>query len=242
MKDTAFEPILEWGSLLFLPVQHVKIKGIQKGANDLMSSSTMPAFTSTLSQTDQETLLRFLNESGALLTGHFRLASGLHSPNYLQCALLLMDPARAEWCGQRLAVMVSHLGAKWVLSPALGGVVIGQELARWLGVLHMFAERKQGEMSIRRGFIVPEGEPFVAVEDVITTGGSVLEAANLARDAGGRLVGICSILNRTGKERPFGEEVPFSSLLSVHFHTYKEEDCALCKAGVPLDTPGTKRG
>ena len=205
-----------------------------------MSSTSELVFTSALSVTEQKTLLRFLQESQALLTGHFRLASGLHSPNYLQCALLLMDPQRAEWCGQRLAEMVSHLGSKWVLSPALGGVVIGQELARFLKVSHIFAERKQGEMTIRRGFIVPRGESFVAVEDVITTGGSVLEAANLARNAGGKLVGICSILNRTGKDRPFGEAVPYSCLISVHFPTYAEEECPLCKAGVPLDTPGTK--
>ncbi len=199
-------------------------------------------YTSTLSASNQATLLRYLEESQALLSGHFRLASGLHSPNYLQCALLLMDPERAEWCGQKLAGMVAHLGAKWVLSPALGGVVIGQELARSLKVPHIFAERKQGEMTIRRGFVVPEGEPFVAVEDVITTGGSVLEAARLAQDAGGKLAGICSILNRTGKEKPFGEEIPYSGLLAVHFPTYTEDECPLCKAGVPIDTPGTKRG
>jgi orotate phosphoribosyltransferase len=207
-----------------------------------MSSSDKPIFASPLSQSDQETLLRFLGESNALLSGHFRLASGLHSPNYLQCALLLMDPVRAEWCGRKLAEMVSQLKPKWVLSPALGGVVIGQELARSLRIPHLFAERKQGEMTIRRGFVVPEGEPFVAVEDVITTGGSVLEAANLARNAGGRLVGICSILNRTGKDTPFGEGIPYSSLLSVHFPTYTEEECPFCKAGTPIDAPGTKRG
>lgn len=207
-----------------------------------MSSQEAPIFTSSLTSPDMETLLRYLKESRALLSGHFRLASGLHSPNYLQCALLLMDPFRAEWCGRKLAAMVSGLGARWVLSPALGGVVIGQELARSLGVPHIFAERKQGEMTIRRGFIVPEGEPFVAVEDVITTGGSVLEAANLAQAAGGRLVGICSILNRSGKVKPFGEEIPYSSLLSVAFPTYTEEDCPLCKAGLVIDAPGTKRG
>jgi len=95
-----------------------------------MSSTDTPVYTSTLSKSDQETLLQFLRDSCALLTGHFRLASGLHSPNYLQCALLLMDPLRAEWCGQRLAEMAAQWGAKWVLSPALGGVEIGQELAR----------------------------------------------------------------------------------------------------------------
>ena len=241
-NDTPSARILEWGFFTFYHRRNaVESQPEWKGDSYNMHASETSSFTSNLSQPDQQTLLSFLEESRALLSGHFCLASGLHSPNYLQCALLLMDPVRAEWCGNRLASMVSHLGAKWVLSPALGGVIIGHELARSLGVSHLFAERKQGEMTIRRGFAVPRGEPFVAVEDVVTTGGSVLEAATLAKSAGGKLAGICSILNRSGKEEPFGGEVPYCSLLTVQFPTYTEEDCPLCKEGIPIDAPGTKR-
>lgn len=200
-----------------------------------------PHFESTLDPKDLSQLQSFLSTSGALLSGHFKLASGLHSDSYLQCALLLMDPVRAEWCGQQLARLILHLRPEWVLSPALGGMIIGHELARALGTPHIFAERKQGEMSIRRGFHVPEGKSFIAVEDVVTTGGSVMEAARLAVDAGGKLVGICSILNRSGKKSPFGEDIPYFSLLQVHFPTFTEDHCPFCAQGLAIQSPGTKR-
>ncbi len=206
-----------------------------------MSHTEAPRFESVLDAADLGQLQSYLSTSGALLSGHFRLASGLHSDSYLQCALLLMDPVRAEWCGRKVAGLVSHLKPEWVLSPALGGMIIGHELARALGTPHIFAERKQGEMSIRRGFSVPEGKPFIAVEDVVTTGGSVMEAAQLAIAAGGRLAGICSILNRSGRQSPFGEEVPYFSLLEVRFPTFSETDCPFCAQGIPIDAPGTRR-
>jgi orotate phosphoribosyltransferase len=205
-----------------------------------MPTTGQPTLTSPLSEEDRLELLELLETSQALLSGHFRLTSGLHSPNYLQCALLLMDPKRAEWCGMKLGSLVSSLKPSWVLSPALGGLIIGHELARSLGVPHLFAERKQGAMAIRRGFVVPPGESFLAVEDVITTGGSVLEAARLAQASGGKLAGICSILNRTGKENPFGPEIPFFSLLKTDFPTYAEEICPLCAQGIPIDSPGSR--
>ncbi|MCG3197937.1 MAG: Orotate phosphoribosyltransferase [bacterium] len=196
---------------------------------------------SPLRAEEAQTLLGFLQSSEALLSGHFRLTSGLHSPNYLQCARLLMDPVRAEWCGQWLGKLVAEIQARWVLSPALGGLIIGHELARALGVPHLFAERKEGIMSIRRGFRVPPGEPFIAVEDVVTTGGSVQEAARVAQEQGGVLAGVCSIFNRSGKGNPFGEEVPYFSLLRMDFPTYGEAECPLCKSGLAIDTPGSRK-
>lgn len=211
------------------------------GKGGVMSNLESYNWESELSDGDAAVLRGFLQESGALLQGHFVLTSGLHSPFYLQCARLLMDPVRAEWCGKRLAKLVVHLKPAWVLSPALGGLIIGHELARGLGVPHLFAERKDGAMSIRRGFTVPEGQPFLAVEDVVTTGGSVLEAAKVAQEMGGQLVGIAAILNRSGNDQPFREEAPFHSLLKVLFPTYPADQVPPELEALPVYSPGSRR-
>ena len=121
--------------------------------------------------------------SGALLEGHFRLSSGLHSPGYLQCALVLQHPREAEALGAALGALVRSLGAQTVLSPAMGGIVIGQEVGRALGVRAIFAERQDGALTLRRGFALDPGEKVIVVEDVVTTGGSTRETMDVARAA-----------------------------------------------------------
>src|SRR4051812_12157352 len=136
---------------------------------------------------------------GALLEGHFRLTSGLHSPGYLQCALVLQHPQHAETLGRAIAERTRDLRPTIVLSPALGGVVIGQEVARALGVRAIFAERQDSVLTLRRGFIISETDRVLVVEDVLTTGGSTRETMQVARAAGGQVVGAASIVNRAGR-------------------------------------------
>ena len=163
---------------------------------------------------------------GALLEGHFRLTSGLHSPGYLQCALVLQHPAEAEACGAAIADGVRALGADVVLSPALGGIVIGQEVARALGVRAMFAERQDGTLTLRRGFSLSPGEKVLVVEDVVTTGGSTQETIDVARAAGARVVGAAAIIDRSGGQQRI--DVPFHALATVALPTYEEGTCPLC--------------
>jgi orotate phosphoribosyltransferase len=179
-----------------------------------------------------------LRESGALLHAHFRLTSGLHSPDYVQCARLLEHPRSAKAIGAALASRIRELAPARVVSPALGGVIIGYTVAEALGVPFVFTERKDGRMTLRRGFRIERSEPVVIVEDVVTTGKSTTETAAVVREAGGRVVGFASILNRSGRENPF--DAPYASLLSMSLQTYDEANCPLCAAGVPLDSPGSR--
>ena len=182
--------------------------------------------------------LKDFEETGALLTGHFRLSSGLHSDRYLQCARLLMWPKRAEEAGRELGAKLAEFGARAVVSPALGGVVIGHETARALGVPAMFVERKVGAFALRRGFALEAGEPVVVVEDVFTTGKSTREAAAAVEAAGGRVAAVGSIVDRGLPVGAFS--VPSRSLLSLSVPSWTEADCPLCKKGVPIDSPGSR--
>src|SRR3954465_7503276 len=150
---------------------------------------------------------------GALLEGHFRLTSGLHSPGYLQCALVLQHPAEAEACGAAIAEQVRSLDVQTVLSPALGGIVIGQEVARALGVRAIFAERQDGKLALRRGFTLSAGEKVLVVEDVVTTGGRTQETIDVARAAGARVVGAASIIDRSGGRQRI--DVPYHALATI---------------------------
>jgi orotate phosphoribosyltransferase len=179
-----------------------------------------------------------LAETGALLSGHFRLSSGLHSPNYVQCALLLEHPRNARAIGEALAEKVRALGAARIVAPALGGVVIGYTVAEALDLPFVFTERKDGQMTLRRGFRLAQGEPVVIVEDVVTTGKSTRETADVVAQHGGRVVGFASILNRSGRDNPF--DAPYESLLSLGLETSEEAACGLCQSGVPLDAPGSR--
>lgn len=179
-----------------------------------------------------------LAETGALLDGHFRLSSGLHSPNYVQCAKLLEHPRNAAAIGEALAERVRRLEPARIVAPALGGVIIGYTVAAALDIPSIFTERKEGAMTLRRGFSLSPGEKVVIVEDVVTTGKSTRETAAVVRDHGGVVAGFASILNRSGRENPFDE--PYESLQALNLDTFTEAACPLCAAHVPLDSPGSR--
>jgi orotate phosphoribosyltransferase len=185
--------------------------------------------------------LEDMTEAGAYLEGHFRLSSGLHSPRYLQCALYLAEPSRAEAAGRQLAARLKAQAVQVVVSPALGGVIIGHEVARALGVPFLFTERTEGAMALRRGFAIEPGWRALVVEDVVTTGGSTREVMDLVRRQGGVVVGVGSIVNRSGQENPFSP-LPFSALLAVEVPTWPAEACPLCAAGQPVVKPGSRPG
>jgi len=185
----------------------------------------------------RDELLDIYRRSGALLEGHFRLTSGLHSPGYLQCALVLQHPQHAEALGRAIADRVRDLRPTVVLSPALGGVVIGQEVGRALGVRAIFVERQDGALTLRRGFIISETDRVLVVEDVMTTGGSTRETMQVARAAGGQVVGAACIVNR-GKQVDLG--VPYASLVDIDLATYEPDKCPLCAQGLPVVKPGSR--
>lgn len=184
------------------------------------------------------TLLDTLEACGALRRGHFLLSSGLHSPAYVQCALLLESPARAAEAGEGIADRLRELAPDSVLAPALGGVIIGHEVARALEVPFRFAERAGEKLALRRGFELAAGERVVIVEDVVTTGKSTLETAALAESAGAVVVGIGSIIDRSGGRHGFA--VPYQALLPLELPTYREEECPLCRDGSRAIKPGSR--
>ena len=183
-------------------------------------------------------LLALFRRSGALLEGHFRLSSGLHSPGYLQCALVLQHPRDAEAVGAALADQVRALAPTCVLSPALGGIVIGQEVARGLDVRALFAERQDGTLVLRRGFTLSPDDRVLVVEDVVTTAGSTRETMAVAQQHGAQVVGACSIVDRSGGRH--GLELPYTALLRMDLPTYSEGECPLCRQGVPVMKPGSR--
>jgi orotate phosphoribosyltransferase len=185
-----------------------------------------------------ENTIDLFRRVGALLEGHFRLSSGLHSPGYLQCALVLQHPREAETCGAAIADRVRDLQPTIVLSPALGGIVIGQEVARALGVRAIFAERQDGTLTLRRGFSIDPGERVLVVEDVVTTGGSTRETMAVARAAGATVIGAAAIIDRSGGQQDLG--VPFHALATIHLPVYQPEACPLCARGEPVVKPGSR--
>ena len=185
-----------------------------------------------------DSILDTFRRVGALLEGHFRLTSGLHSPGYLQCALVLQHPRDAEACGLAIADRVRGLNVQAVLSPALGGIVIGQEVGRALGVRAIFAERQDGTLILRRGFSLSPGERVLVVEDVVTTGGSTRETIDVARAAGAHVVGAASIIDRSGGQQAL--DVPYHALATVSLPTYQPESCPMCAAGQPVVKPGSR--
>lgn len=183
-------------------------------------------------------VLKLFRESGALLEGHFRLSSGLHSGGYLQCALVLQHPRHAEALGRAVADRVRRLDAETVLSPALGGIVIGQEVGRALGVRAIFAERQDGALRLRRGFTVSAGERVLVVEDVVTTAGSTRETIDVARAFGASVVGAASIIDRAAD--PNRLDVPFEPLVRYPLPMWDAGTCPLCQRGVPIVKPGSR--
>ena len=182
-------------------------------------------------------------ETGAFLRGHFRLTSGLHSPEYLQCALVLQHPRHAEHFGRLLAAefrrLEPALNVSSVVAPALGGLIIGHEVARALGARFLFTERDaSGKMVLRRGFSIGPGETAVVVEDVITTGGSSREVIEILQESGVRVIAAGSIIDRSGGAADLG--VPRVALKTLEVVAYPPDDCPLCRAGSPVVKPGSR--
>jgi orotate phosphoribosyltransferase len=191
----------------------------------------------------QRGVLDLFRSTGAYLSGHFRLTSGLHSPEYLQCALVLQHPEHAEELGRKLADALSELvrseRVDLVASPAIGGLIIGHEVARALGARFIFTERDAAsKMTLRRGFEVTPGETAVVVEDVITTGGSTREVVESLRQRGARVLAAGSIIDRSGGAAEVG--VARAALETLHVVSYMPESCPLCAQGIPVIKPGSR--
>ena len=196
----------------------------------------------------REELLRMFEAAGAIRHGHFELSSGRHSGTYVQCALVLQYPRYAEKLGQGLAARFAHQGIAAVVAPALGGVVIGQEVARALpepkggsgaGVPAIFVERdSSGIMTLRRGFSIKPDQHILVVEDVWTTGGSTEETIHVVQEAGGRVVAAGALIDRSGGNLDFGVET--QALLDLPLDSYEPEDCPLCRDGSIAYKPGSR--
>lgn len=186
----------------------------------------------------QDEVLQLFRRCGALLEGHFTLSSGLHSDRYLQSAVVLQHPAHAASLGTALAARTRALVPTVVLSPALGGIVIGQEVGRALAVRAIFAERQDGALTLRRGFTLDAADRVLIVEDVLTTGGSTRETASVARQAGAQVVGAAAIVDRgAGGDRL---DMPLETLVQLQVPAYPREGCPLCARGVPVVKPGSR--
>lgn len=182
-------------------------------------------------------LYKYLLDTKAILKGHFLLSSGLHSPYYIQCALALKEPKQAAKIGKALFKQWKWDKPDIIVSPALGGIIIGYEVAKNFKVPFIFTERENGIMTLRRGFEIKKGEKVIIVEDVLTTGKSTLEVAEVLKNKKAIILGAMSIINRMGdKELP----IKSLSLLKLELQTYKPEDCPLCARKIPFIKPGSR--
>ena len=188
---------------------------------------------------EPDKVIEEFKETGALLEGHFQLTSGLHSTIYLQCARVLQFPEKAETFGRALAEKFKTDGIQLVASPAIGGIVIGHEVARALGARFVWTEREAGEMTLRRGFTVSPGEKTLVVEDVITTGGSTRETIDALKRAGADVVGAASIIDRSGGS--VGVGVPRVALATLRVLSVEPENCDACKLGDVAVKPGSRK-
>lgn len=187
---------------------------------------------------DPEKVIEEFKKTGALLEGHFQLTSGLHSTVYLQCARVLQFPEKAETFGQAIAEKFADAGIQLVASPAIGGIVIGHEVARALGARFIWTEREGGEMTLRRGFTVSPGEKTLVVEDVITTGGSTRETIEAVKRAGADVIAAASIIDRSGGRVEVG--VPRVALATLKVLSVEPSICDACKMGEPAVKPGSR--
>jgi len=182
-----------------------------------------------------------MKAAGALMEGHFRLSSGLHSDEYCQCAKVAEHPEISEELGRMLADLFRDHGVNVVISPAIGGIVIGYEVGRALGVRAIWAERVDGAMTMKRGFGVSPGERVLIIEDVVTTGGSVREVAEVVKESGAEIVGFGFIMDRS--RQPLDLPGPTKALLEARdMKTYDPDTCPLCADGIPLVKPGSRPG
>lgn len=190
-----------------------------------------------------EQVFRIFKETGALLEGHFQLTSGLHSNQYFQCAKVLQYPGHCEALCGVIAAATRQWDIQVVIAPALGGIVVGQEVGRQLRVRTLFAERKDGAMQLRRGFEIHPGERVLVCEDVVTTGGSVNEVIGIVRQLGGVPVGVACIVDRSGGTVRFPDtREPLTAVLTMQAVTYNPTSCPLCAAGTPAVKPGSRTG
>lgn len=184
-------------------------------------------------------ILKLFTDTGALLRGHFQLRSGLHSDQYFQGALVLQHTLIAARLCQALAEPWRNQGIETVISPAIGGIIVGQEVGRALGVKAIFAEKDEASnLLLRRGFSLSEGERVLVAEDVVTKGGRVQQTIDLVRACGATPVGVATLVDRSQGSVDFG--IPYRALLQLQLPTYSPESCPLCQKGLPIDKPGSK--
>lgn len=188
---------------------------------------------------DQEHVIQTFKDRGALLEGHFVLSSGLHSPIYLQCAIALQSTANAIEFGAAIAEKFREMSVRTVVSPAIGGIVIGYEVARQLGARFIWTERENDRMTLRRGFTIDAGETVLVVEDVVTTGGSTRDTIDAVRTAGAVVIAAASIIDRSGGTARVG--VPLVSLATLKVPAVKPEACSACMLGEEVTKPGSRK-
>ena len=186
----------------------------------------------------QNEVLQIFRDSGALLEGHFILRSGLHSRQFFQCALALQQMPVVEKLGAAIAAKVQSLGAVTVIAPAMGGLVIGQEVARRLGVRFIFVEKEEGKLALRRGFKISTGEKIIIAEDVVTKGGRVQETMDIIRAHGGDVVGVAMVVDRSNGATQLG--VPMFSLMALNVETFDQDKLPSDLANTPAIKPGSK--
>lgn len=186
----------------------------------------------------EKEILKLFDKYEALLEGHFRLSSGLHSGKYLQAALVLQHPEISEKLSKELVKKFSKEKIDVVIGPALGGITLAYEVARALGVRGLFTERHEGRMVLRRGFSIKPNEKALVVEDVVTTGGSTKEVIEVVKNSGGKVIGVGAIIDRSDQGINFG--APFEYLAKVKIETFEEPNCPLCKSKTPLTKPGSR--
>jgi len=185
-----------------------------------------------------EEVLQVFRDTGALLEGHFILRSGLHSRQFFQCALALQQMPVVEKLGAALAKKVEKFETVTVIAPAIGGLVIGQEVARQLGLRFIFVEKEEGKLVLRRGFKIAPGEKILVVEDVVTKGGRVQETLDIVRAHGGQVAGVAMVVDRSNGTVNFG--LPFTSLISLQVETFDPANLPPDLAGIPAVKPGSK--
>jgi len=183
-------------------------------------------------------ILNLFRQRGALLEGHFLLSSGMHSANYLQCAVVLQHPDLATELCFKLAGQFRSDKIDFVIAPALGGIIVAHEVAKALGVRALFAERVEGTLILRRGFSIAAGERALVVEDVVTTGGSTKETMKCVTDAGGIVVAAGALIDRSGGTVDMG--MPFRPLVTLSIDTHQPDDCPMCAKGLPFIKPGSR--
>ena len=185
------------------------------------------------------TIIEIFKKAEALLNGHFKLSSGLHSSQYLQCALVLQYPQNAKKFGEAIADRFKDEDITCVAGPALGGIIIAHEVAKALDKKCVFGERQDAKMTLRRGFRLDEKDKVLVVEDVMTTGGSIKELMNVVKDNGAAVVGVGAIVDRSSEKIDFG--CSSQALIKLDVKTFPPEECPLCKSGAPLTKPGSRK-